>query len=362
MIRSKTSFSMATVAAILYLGATVQAQIKVLPFHATSAEGNSACYYPFLYDASRSQVIWEGRAVSPIVAVVKSIHFRRDATNSNYPALSVANHVARIGHTTVTPAAMSTTYATNLTSAMTTIVNGKFSVVALPAPKPTPAPFAINYPLAAPFIFTTTKGNVILDWTTGTGATTAKKNYQLDAVTTASSGNTGFVTPFGTWGAFGGKDAASWKGDASKLVPGGSANFAFSGFKKAYTANLILGISNQTYSGLSLPFALGVIGAPGNTLYVSMDAILPFTLKQSGSNYIANLSYSIPKDPKLVGLSAFVQSYYADSTANGAGLVTSNAMQLTIGTAGPIGNMVAGQDANSTIGQVMNFLPVIQLK
>ena len=93
-----------------------------------------------------------------------------------------------------------------------------------------------------------------------------------------------------------------------------------------------------------------------------MDAILPFTLKQSGSNYIANLSYSIPKDPKLVGLSAFVQSYYADSTANGAGLVTSNAMQLTIGTAGPIGNMVAAQDANSTIGQVMNFLPVIQLK
>ena len=349
-----TTLSVAVlVTAATFTCATAQAQSsKVVPAIAATTEGNNFNYMPFLYNVAHAQQIWQAQAVAKGAAVLKSIDFRRDGNRANYPALNIASHKVTIGHTSVSPATMSTTYTANVTSTMTTIHNGKYSIPALPAPTTPPAPFAIKYPLSTSFVYTTAKGNLIMEWLVGSGQASSKTGMQLDAVS-ISSGGTGAVRQFGSWGKFAGNDKANWTANAQKLVPGGSADITLAGFGRAYTSRLFVGVSDKTYNGLTLPYDLGAIGAPGNTLYTGLDVIVGFTLKQTSSSsgiWAANPVFPLPNDNKLIGLKAFIQSYYADSKANAAGLVSSSAMEFTIGGTGPISKMMGGQGTTSATG------------
>jgi hypothetical protein len=342
--------------------ATAQAQSsKVVPVSATTTEGDSSNYMPFVYDVSRTQQVWLGQAVATGAAVLNSINFRRDGniSTSAYAALTIPQHVVSIGHTSVSPSTMSMTYSANITSTMTTIYNGKYSIPALPAPTPPPAPFAIAYPLSTPYVYTTAKGNLLMEWIIGSGQANNKQEFQLDAVT-ATTGGGGAVRPFGTWGKFAGSDSASWKADAQKLIPGGSADISLAGFNQAYASKLFVGLSDKSWNGLTLPYDLGAIGAPGNTLYTGLDAVIPFTLTQVGTSYGANPIFPLPNDNKLIGFKAFVQGYYADAKANAAGLVASDAIELTIGATGPISRLMGDSNTTMPTGYFHPEPPVVQ--
>ncbi|MHC4854670.1 MAG: hypothetical protein ACYTF5_21920, partial [Planctomycetota bacterium] len=355
-----STFRVAVVAATATLTcAPAEAQnTKVVPASATSTEAPSNSYFPFVYNNTRVQQVWNGPDVVAGVALINSINFRRDGSGGAFPKIDIPKIVVSIGHTSVSPLTMSTTFAANITSTMTTLVNGKYSLPAQPTVSSPPAAFNIKYPASKPFIYNRQTGHLIMEWIIGSGAATNKVNYILDAIryildairtTTGGGGN---VTPFGSWGKFAGNDPAKWSADANKLVPGGAAAFSLTGFNQAYTSKLFVGVSNTIYQGLKLPYDLGNIGAPGNFLYTGLDLILPFTLQKTPSapSYSANLNFPLPNDNKLIGLKAYAQTYYGDSKANAAGLVASDALTLTVGSGTPTTQTLGQQGTTMATG------------
>ncbi len=330
---------------------------KVVPASAATSEGSTNSFLPFYFDAGHAQQVWLGAAVATGAAVLNSVNFRWDGANAGYASYSISKHVVTIGHTSVSPATMSTTFTANVTTSMTTVLNGSFSVAAA---KPSiPAPFNINYPMSSPFIYATAKGNLLMEWIIGSGQATSKGGPVLDAVPATTGGGT--VRPFGTWGKFSNNDTPRWATDPQKLVPGGTADILLMNFSQAYAAKLFVGLSDKTWNGLTLPYDLGAIGAPGNNLYTGLDVVVPFTLTLSNPNgYGANPTFPLPNDNKLIGVKAFIQSYYADAKANAAGLVTSTGMELTIGMAGPISKILGVDGTIATTGQYNTPPPVVQ--
>jgi len=92
-------------------------------------------------------------------------------------------------------------------------------------------------------------------------------------------------------------------------------------------AFLIIGTSNTAYGSATLPFGLGGIGAPGCTLYTSVDVALPILTDMIGG---AGVPLPIPNNPWLVGLEFYTQFAIADSW-NGLGLVFSDSGAFRIG-------------------------------
>jgi len=91
---------------------------------------------------------------------------------------------------------------------------------------------------------------------------------------------------------------------------------------------LLHGISDSTYGALTLPFDLGVIGAPTCYLLASGEVVIPATTTASGT---AAVAISLPNDPRLVGTVFFNQWIIADAAANSLGLYLSDAGRGTVG-------------------------------
>lgn len=90
---------------------------------------------------------------------------------------------------------------------------------------------------------------------------------------------------------------------------------------------LYLGFSRAMWHGVALPLDLAPLGAPGCSLLVGPDLVLP--LWNLGG--VAPVTLSIPNDQGLVGIRFFVQGWAADPTANQLGIVVSNGGQGLIG-------------------------------
>jgi hypothetical protein len=91
---------------------------------------------------------------------------------------------------------------------------------------------------------------------------------------------------------------------------------------------MFLGVSNQVWAGGSLPFDLGVINAPGCSLLVSTENVLPAAADGSGN---ATKAIAIPDRPDFVCARVHVQYVVLDVGANLLGITTSNAGTLKIG-------------------------------
>ncbi|MHC4078908.1 MAG: hypothetical protein ACYST0_10775, partial [Planctomycetota bacterium] len=201
----RTMFPVAVVAATAALTcAPAGAQnTKVVPASATSTEGPTSSYFPFTYNNTRVQQVWNGPDVVAGVALINSINFRRDGSGGAFLQINIAQATISVGHTNVSPLTMSTTFSANITSTMTTLVNGKYTVPAQPAVSTPPAAVNIKYPTSTPFIYNRQTGHLIMEWIIGSGNATQKRNYNLDAVSTTTGGG-GNVLPFGSWGKFAG--------------------------------------------------------------------------------------------------------------------------------------------------------------
>lgn len=89
-----------------------------------------------------------------------------------------------------------------------------------------------------------------------------------------------------------------------------------------------MGFSDQTFSGAALPASLAAIGAPGCTLYVSIDQEYVLA-NQSGT---ASWNIPVPYDQSLLGLDAYVQCGILAPGFNAANLVVSNAGHIVVGS------------------------------
>jgi hypothetical protein len=332
-IHTTTTFSLLAVVALSGV-ATGQATTKVIPVSATTTEGSSSSAFPFAYTTGRTQQIWRGTALTQAVGLLTGVSYRRDGSGAAFPKVDYTSLNVSIGQTTVTPQAMSTTFSNNRTSPLTAILrSAKYSLPAIPAPTTPPASFNIHLNWTTSFVFDARKGNVILEW--NMPGSPAKNSYFVDAESFKPGNATGTVVPFGTFGKFSAQENATFSAVATTLKPGGTLDVNGNSFSKSYTARLIFGLSNKTYNSIPLPYDLTAIGAPGNSLYTSMDLLLPFPMSAQGSQWNARFTAPIPNDKMLSGLTFYAQSYYGDANANAAGLVASNALALTTPAANP---------------------------
>ncbi|MEZ5989898.1 MAG: hypothetical protein R3F30_12385 [Planctomycetota bacterium] len=97
-----------------------------------------------------------------------------------------------------------------------------------------------------------------------------------------------------------------------------------SGAPASKAAILILGANNLK----PLPVDLGIIGAKGCWLYVSLDLLFGVPTDASGN---ASVRFPIPNDRSLVRNRVYFQYAPIDATANNLGLTTSNYGRVLIG-------------------------------
>lgn len=328
-----------------------QTPVRHVPDSASQVEGSSSSAFPFAYTYGRTQQILRGSAVTSGSAVINQLAYRRDAgTNGQtlFQGVNYSNVDLRIGTTTVTPETMSTSFAANVTSSPTQVLSGSYSLPTLPPIASGPAPFAVTFTLQRPAIFAQANGHLLIDLTLPGTAT--KAPYFLDAEWASGSG-VGRVNPYGVGGKFSYPETYRMSADPSTLKPGGGLDIRCSSFANQYTGTLVLGASGSSWGGIPLPLDLGLIGAPGNQLYVSMDVQVPFSTFNSSRNYISQLKSPIPAGASP-GLTFYAQAYYLDAAANSAGLVATEALALTLDSTGalPEFNQVSSWDATATQG------------
>ncbi|MEZ5966957.1 MAG: kelch repeat-containing protein [Planctomycetota bacterium] len=86
--------------------------------------------------------------------------------------------------------------------------------------------------------------------------------------------------------------------------------------------------SNSSWNGIPLPFDLGLVGAPGCSLRVGLDVVLPMQVA-SGS---ATQAFLVPASSALLGRTLFQQAIVLAPGVNAAGVVLSSARAALIGT------------------------------
>jgi hypothetical protein len=109
------------------------------------------------------------------------------------------------------------------------------------------------------------------------------------------------------------------------------ANFFKVNLTEARPGTLVtlgLGASNATWSGLTLPFDLAVVGMPGCKAHASVDLSFSSGTDANGNSFMPIV---IPNNPALSGAVLFSQWWVLDPGANGTGVVNSDAAEIRIG-------------------------------
>lgn len=120
-------------------------------------------------------------------------------------------------------------------------------------------------------------------------------------------------TPAGTWPQIGGTMTV-------ELTDGPVNSIAF----------LNLGFDNLMSGGLTLPFDLALIGAPGCFLW--HDIVASFPQVNTNANGAASTQVPIPNDPSLMAARVYASWLNADGGANGLGFTTSGYATIILGT------------------------------
>ena len=128
-----------------------------------------------------------------------------------------------------------------------------------------------------------------------------------------------------------GQPGMSLLADASSAPAIGTAVVTtLNGVPAATPAFMSLGLSNVLIGGTQLPIALDSFGLTGCYLYHDA-ALASFALCASTGANTAQYSLQIPSSPVFVGFKVYQQGWAASASANAAGLIGSNALQVTIG-------------------------------
>ena len=83
----------------------------------------------------------------------------------------------------------------------------------------------------------------------------------------------------------------------------------------------IFGFSRTKFGGVSLPVDLTSYGAPGCTLYVSLDVLFPLAVASGKSSW----TLSVPPDTGLLGFRFYQQGIVFEAGANVHNAILTNA-------------------------------------
>ena len=333
----------------ILLATTLAAQTtKVVPGYATNLDANEQSYFPFVYDKTRVQQVWDGATICTTSAVLTGLAMRRDAADPNpCAAFSISTLVLSLGYSSSTPATMSTTFASNRTGTQTQVYSGAYNVPANP-PVGGTGPFNIAWAISTPFVYMRANGNLLFEFEIP-GIANVKNRYFVDAVRTNPAGA---ANQFGTSGRFASQETPAFAcaTPGTQIVPGGSFTLDASGLLSLYPAMLYVGASRTAWGSLPLPLDLTAFNAPGNSVYASADIMFGLPLTLNAGKYSGSRQFNVPNIPTLGGQSLYAQCLFLNPPSNGLGLVLSNAIAIDLGTNQPITQVLGASDSTSTSG------------
>ena len=91
---------------------------------------------------------------------------------------------------------------------------------------------------------------------------------------------------------------------------------------------LAVGVSNQTWTGGTLPQPLGAFGAPGCTLRASTEWLTALVL----TGGVGSMVWALPPSPSLAGFPCYAQAAVLEASANPLGLILSNSLDCVVGS------------------------------
>ncbi|MBK8976115.1 MAG: hypothetical protein IPM29_09320 [Planctomycetes bacterium] len=320
---------------LLTLGAAIAAPLAAqttevaVPRLAASFEGNDIAQYPFGRTGFRTQLLVTSSALAQANVFISAIEFRADTSNSiGSPAVTIPNVSIDMSVTSVTTSTMATDFATNITGPVFPAYQGAVTLPAHTSAPPQAAPW-FRIQLTNPFSFGVSQGDLLIDISAANAGSTST-GYVLDS-----------WLPGGTVLGYGNAGALSQPDSVRLTIAGNGTQGRFSGIVPTGQISILAQSQFYPWSGLLLlgfqpyaqPIDLGIVGAPGNSLYVDSVAQYPFTLTPPviGFGYRYTWTLNIPAVPALSGQSLHMQPAVDDLPANNLGIVTGSAVQLVIG-------------------------------
>lgn len=306
----------------------------VVPGRYASVEAPSYTLIPFGRMGSvRLQQLYEGFLFPAGTMQLVGLAVRPDKDGSA-PAKSDVDLELLLGAGGPGLSALSARFADNRPPGMTAVFQRR--KVSLPAQSPGsgPMPFAIQFALDAPFPYAAVSGPLLLEMVIhdqpGSG-------HSCDAPYLSASLRSDFGPP-GCSGSAAQVPAAACR--TASVQWGEKVHLEIQRLLPGAPAVLGLGLApGGTWAGLTLPFDLAPLGAPG------CPVSLPYLHLESGQadqQGTALFAFSLPAVPHFVGRWICFQGLGLDPAANPLGLVLSAGHQV----------QVAGPDA---VGRVYNF-------
>lgn len=351
--------SLATLGLALVLAAHAKSQAPVvLPATATGIPGNHVHAFPFGSQGFRTQLLVDASAVAANGGTITGLRFR---TNRGVQSGGVIPNVTvTVGQTGQSLANVSPTFAANVTGPGTVVFQGTVT-------RPTYADgglaarsWDVFLPFATPVSFQVAQGNLLID------IVGANPNPPVALQTWADAAEPGGSTvQFGQSG-----QLASF--DTLQLTVGGISLAGFDvvpplelgiGRSIDFTAELLSqplpGVLGLALAPLPQPVGLAFLGAPGNSLYLAPDALLPLAWTPNLFGGLeARVALVVPNAPTLVGAAVYGQSVVVEPGSNAIGLVTSNAVELRLGDPNatlPVRQVDAGE-FTATAGTVLEIV------
>jgi hypothetical protein len=343
-------------------------QTKVIPQGMDFVEGPSVSTVPFSQTTSGIQLLINANQITTSVGFLNGIKFRPSQVTAtqNSPSFT-KNYQIRCFTVPTTAAqleALASPYDPNAVIAGATptlVFNGPVTFPAVSQFAVAPSPFTIDFPFTQPYIFDGTQGNLLI-MLESTDLQTTPGTYRIDAVQFREDQITGIAAPIDLTGCAVNGATLTSTPTAAQIVDNGAINIALaSAPATAFPAAITM---------LSLTRAdidLGILGLPGCMSRMGSFDFSQFAIATGG--VFAPVSWSIPNDPFLRGLSLVTQSLGLAASGNFADSAVSNAHALRIGESSlppTINAMYGFHTVTSTVdswfhGVVGGFTPVVQL-
>ncbi len=339
------ALAVAAAAMIVPQAAHAQNTIVLPPSHA-AIEGSSSTNVPFGRSGPmRTQIAYGGHLFAGVTTMT-GLAFRLDGA-----ATEVGKQVdveVRMSTMTYGVPAIQPFFSSNRGADETVVFDRKN--VQLPAGSAqSPAPFSTQLPFDRTFTYDPAAGAAVLIEIIVHGQQVG--TFSLDATFLCTSG----FEYFGPAGC----GSLQLNIPTAQVMWGRPAFIELSGVVPGTLTGLMLGSQEGgTWAGLSLPFDLASIGAPG--CYVSTNLLAGFGMN-ADANGQAMYRLQIPSMPRLQNAWLHFQGLAADPLANPLGVVTSQAAKVEICGWEPVSRVYAPSlTANSGFREI-GVAPVIEL-
>jgi hypothetical protein len=308
------------VCVLFFAGAAAAQTTFVLPPSHAAREGSSFTNVPLgRSTAMRTQLAYDG-ALFPRAGLIESLALRVDGGQT--AAAKQVEIGVRACTGPISVLALQATFAQNVGADDREVFARR--VLALPAhtSPQTPNPFTVLIPFDVPFPYDPRNGAVVFDVTVFDQPPGA---YPLDLTYVCDS-------PLQRYGPAGCGPAGALplqvNAMTTQIMWGQTFDLAVNQARPNSVAGLFLGsIEQGSWAGITLPFDLGVAGAPG--CHLSIDMLFT-TFARANASGIATFPFTIPGRPELVGTMIRFQGFDVDPAANALGVTTSQPGKVTV--------------------------------